>query len=77
MNENEEKLLESIDNRLKWLLKLRVRDHFEEETTNKEKIKTLYNMNFSNSEMADILGISEGSVRGTISTLRKEGAIDE
>lgn len=69
-------VLESIDNRLKWLLQLRVEEQFDDSATNQEKIRMLYQMGFSNQEMAEVVGTSEGSVRGTLSTLRSRGEID-
>lgn len=69
-------LLNSIDNRLKWLLQLRVEEQFDDSATNQEKIRMLYQMGFSNQEMAEVVGTSEGSIRGTISKLRKEGEIN-
>lgn len=68
-------ILESIDTRLKWLLQLRMEEYFDEDATNQEKIKKLYQMGFNNEEMAEVVGTSEGSVRGAISKLRKEGKI--
>jgi len=70
-------LLRSIDNRLKELLRLEVESHFDDGDTKKQRIAKLYKMGFDNAEMAEIVNSSEGSVRGTISTLRKEGVIDE
>lgn len=75
-NSDTTELLRSIDTRLKWLLQLEIEDHFDEGATNQEKIGKLYQMGFSNQEMAEIVGTSEGSVRGTISKLRKEGEIE-
>lgn len=73
---NNEELLESIDNRLKWLLTLRVEEQFDENATNREKVKMLYDMGFDNSEMAEIVGTTESSIRGTVSQLRSDGEID-
>lgn len=75
-NEKTNELLESIDRRLKWLLKLEVEDYFPEDATNMMKVKTLYRMGFDYSEMAEVVGTSESSVRGTVSKLRSEGEID-
>lgn len=69
-------LLESIDNRLKWLLQIRIEEYFDDNTTNQEKIKKLYQMGFSTREMAEVVGTSQGSVRGTLSTLRSRGEIE-
>lgn len=68
--------LESIDNRLKWLLQLKVEEQFDDGATNKAKVKKLYQMGFENDEMAEVVGTSEGSIRGTLSDLRSEGEID-
>lgn len=76
MDEETKKLLESIDNRLKWLLQLCVEEQFDDGATNKEKVKLLYQMGFSNQEMAEVVGTSASSIRGTVSTLRDEGKID-
>lgn len=76
MNEDAKELLESIDNRLKWLLKLEVEANFDDDATNKDKVKLLYNMGFDNSEMAEVVGTSKASIRATISNLREEGEID-
>ena len=76
MNEEAKELLESIDNRLKWLLQLRVEEQFDDGATNKEKVKLLYQMGFSNQEMAEVVGTSASSIRGTVSTLRDDGEID-
>jgi len=76
MDEEAKELLESIDNRLKWLLQLRVEEQLDDGATNKEKAKLLYQMGFSNQEMAEVVGTSASSIRGTVSTLRDEGEID-
>lgn len=76
MDEETKELLESIDNRLKWLLQLRVEEQFDDGATNREKVKLLYQMGFSNQEMAEVVGTSASSIRGTVSTLRDEGEID-
>jgi DNA-directed RNA polymerase specialized sigma24 family protein len=76
MDEETKELLKSIDNRLKWLLQLRAEERLEEEDTNKQKVKILYQMGFSNQEMAQIIGTSPGSVRGTVSKLKDEKKID-
>lgn len=72
-----EQLLESIDNRLKWLLQLRVEEQFDDDATNKEKVKMLYQMGFSYDEMAEIVGTSKGSITGTVTHLRNDGEIDQ
>lgn len=69
-------LLESIDHRLKMLLKLRVENKLEECDTNKEQVKILHEMGFDTQETADLIGTSSGSVRASLSQLRKDGDID-
>lgn len=76
-SKSELEVLESIDHRLKMLLKLQVEDKLEEYDTNQEKVKVLYEMGFDNSDMADLIGTSEGSIRGTLSNLRNNGEIDD
>ena len=76
MTEDADKVLKSIDNRLKWLLKLEVENQFDDSATNKEKVRMLYEMGFEISEMAEIVGTSKGSIHATCSDLRNEGAID-
>jgi len=76
MDGETKELLESIDNRLKWLLQLRVEEQFDDGATNKEKVKLLYQMGFSDQEMAEVVGRSESSIRGTVSTLRDDEEID-
>lgn len=76
MDEEAKELLESIDNRLKWLLQLRVKEQFDDGATNKEKVKLLHQMGFSNQEMAEVVGTSANSIRGTVSALRDDGDID-
>jgi DNA-directed RNA polymerase specialized sigma24 family protein len=76
MDQEAKELLESIDNRLKWLLQLRVEEQFDDGATNKEKVKLLHQMGFSSQEMAEVVGTSASSIRGTVSTLRDEGEID-
>lgn len=76
MDEETKELLGSIDNRLKWLLQLRVEEQFDDGATNKEKAKLLYQMGFNNQEMAEVVGTSANSIRGTVSILRDEGEID-
>lgn len=71
-----EEILKSIDDRLKWILRLLVEEQFDEDATNKEKVKLLYQMGFENAEMAEVIGTSESSIRGTVSTLRSEGEIE-
>jgi len=73
---NEKELLESIDHRLKMLLKLRVKETLEDHETNKEKVKLLHEMGFNTAEMAEMIGTTPGSVRGTRASLREEGEID-
>jgi transcription initiation factor IIE alpha subunit len=76
MDEEAKELLESIDNRLKWLLQLHIEEQFDDGATNKEKVKLLYQMGFNNQEMAEAVGTSASSIRGTLSILRDEGMID-
>jgi transposase len=76
MDEEVKELLESIDNRLKWLLQLRVEEQFDDGATNKEKVKLLHQMGFSSKEMAEVVGTSASSIRGAVSTLRDEGEIE-
>lgn len=77
MNGDNIDVLKSIDNRLKWLLKIRVEEQFDEDATNKEKVEMLYKMGFEYGEMAEIIGTSRNSIRGTVTTLRDEGLIDD
>lgn len=77
MGEEVKELLRSIDNRLKWLLKIEVETQFDEGATNKEKVKMLHKMGFNTDEMAEVVGTSEGSIRSTRSDLREEGVIDD
>lgn len=76
MDEESKTLLESIDNRLKWLLQLKVEEQFDDDATNKEKVKKLYQMGFDTQEMAEAIGTSDSSIRGTLSSLRNDGEID-
>jgi hypothetical protein len=76
MDEETKDLLRSIDSRLKWILKLEAESQFNEEATNREKVEKLYRMGFDTGEMDEIIGTSEGSIRGTRSNLRDEGVID-
>lgn len=76
MEQSEKEILKCIDNRLKWLLALQVENSFDEEATNKQMVKKLYGMGLSNSEMAEVIGTSESSIRGTVSSLRSDGEID-
>ena len=76
MDKEAKELLKSIDNRLKWLLQLRVEEQFEDGATNKEKVRLLYQMGFNNQEMAEVVGTSASSIRGTVSQLRDEGEIE-
>ena len=76
MDEETKEVLDSIDNRLKWLLRFRVEEQFDDGATNKEKVKLLYRMGFDSQEMAEVVGTSASSIRGTVSTLRDEAEID-
>lgn len=73
----QQEVLESIDHRLKMLLRLEVEEELEEMETNKEKVKILHEMGFETKEMAEMIGTSPGSVRGSLSTLRDDGEIDD
>lgn len=73
----EKELLESIDHRLKMLLKLEAQKRLDDLDTNKEKVKELHGMGFENAEMAEMIGTTAGSVRGTKTSLRQEGEIDD
>jgi len=78
MSERSEKeILESIEHRLKMLLRLEVEEELEEMDTNKEKVKVLDQMGFETKEMAEMIGTSPGSIRGSLSTLREDGDIDD
>jgi DNA-directed RNA polymerase specialized sigma24 family protein len=74
---DETELLESIDHRLKMLLRLQVEDKLEDMDTNKEQVRVLHEMGFSNQEMAEMIGTSAGSVRASLSSLREDGEIDD
>jgi DNA-directed RNA polymerase specialized sigma24 family protein len=76
-SKSELELLESIDQRLKTLIRLKIQDEIESYETTKEKVKVLNELGFNNSEMAEIIGTSEGSVSGTLSRLRSNGEIDD
>jgi hypothetical protein len=73
---SEKELLESIDHRLKMLLKLEAKETLEDYETNKEKVKLLQGMGFGTAEMAEMIGTTPGSVRGTKASLREDGEID-
>jgi len=75
MDEESKELLQSIDNRLKWLLQLEVKEQFDDGATNKQKVKVLHQMGFETDEMAEVIGTSDSSIRGTLSTLRSEGEV--
>lgn len=76
MASDTDELLKSIDRRLKSLLRLKAEETFDDEATNKEKVKKLSQLGFETAEMAEIVGTSQSSIRGTQSTLRAEGEID-
>lgn len=77
MSERSQKeVLESIDHRLKMLLRLEIEEELDEIDTNKQKVKVLHEMGFETNEMAEIIGTSPGSVRGSLSTLRDDNEID-
>lgn len=77
MDDESKDLLKSIDSRLKWLLQLQVKEQFNEDATNKEKVKLLYQMGFGNQEMAEVIGTSASSIRGSVSTLKDEGELSD
>lgn len=76
MTRSEKDILESIENTLKQLLAIQVESQFDEDATNREKVKRLYSLGFNNTEMAEIIGTSTSSIRGTVSSLRSDGEID-
>lgn len=76
MEDSERELLKSIDNRLKWMLALQLENMFEDGATNRDKVKVLYEIGLSNSEMAEVIGTSKSSIRGTVSSLRSDDEID-
>lgn len=76
MTRTEKEILESIEGTLKQLLAIQVNTQFDEDATNREKVKRLYTIGFDNSEMAEIVGTSESSIRGTVSSLRSDGEVD-
>lgn len=76
MSRGEEDILESIDNTLKRLLAIQVEAQFDEDASNRDKVKRLYDLGFDNDEMAEIIGTSQSSIRGTVSSLRSDGEIE-
>lgn len=76
MTRSEMEILESIEDTLKQLLAIQIEDQFDEDATNRDKVKRLYNLGFDNTEMAEIIGTSTNSIRGTVSSLRSDGEID-
>lgn len=68
MKNETEKLLGEISKKLSVLIKLFL---IEKELTVREKIKLLAEFNFSNKEIANILGISEKHVSKEKSLLKK------
>jgi len=78
MSERDQKeVLESIDHRLKMLLRLEAEEKLEDMDTNKQKVKTLHEMGFETKEMAEMIGTSAGSIRGSLSSLRDDGEIED
>lgn len=69
-------LLRSIDQRLKWILQLQVKEHFDEDLTVKQQVRELNKMGFSNQEMAEVIGTTKNTVSKEKSILRKEGEIE-
>ena len=76
MSRSQKDILESIDNRLKYLLKLQAKENFDEEATIKQKVKQLHPMGFSNQEMADIIGTTSKTVAARKSDLKSEDKIE-
>lgn len=76
MTRSEKEILENIENTLKQILAIQVDTRFDEDASNRDKVKRLYSMGFDNSEMAEIVGTSESSIRGTVSSLRSDGEVD-
>lgn len=76
MTRSEKDILESIENTLKKLLAIEVEAQFDEDATNRDKVKRLYKLGFDNTEMAEIVGTTASSIRGTVSSLKSDGEID-
>lgn len=74
---DKKEVLESIDYRLKMLLKLEVEDKLEDYDTKKEKIRVLHEMGFDKSDMVELVDSTHGSVRTTLNTLKEENKIDD
>lgn len=74
---DKKEVLESIDHRLKMLLKLEVEDKLENYDTKKEKIRVLHEMGFDKSDMVELVDSTRGSVRTTLNTLNEEDKIDD
>jgi hypothetical protein len=74
---DKKEVLESIDHRLKMLLKLEVEDELEDYDTKKEKIRVLHEMGFDKSDMVELVDSTRGSVRTTLNTLNEEDKIDD
>jgi|GEM_PF-3255209 len=74
---DQSELLESIDHRLKMLVKLEVEKKIQELDTNKEKVLALHGLGFSTKEMAELIDTTPASVRSARSSLKEEGEIDE
>lgn len=77
MDDEQKELLRSIDSRLKALLRLRLEAYFDEDASTREKVKFIYNMGFSNQEIADFIDSTPNSVSTTLSRLRSDGEIDD
>ena len=71
----EKDLLKSIDNRLKWLIRLQVKQSLEDKKS-KEQIKTLYRMGFEPGEIGEMLDKTKNNVSAQISQMRSKGEID-
>lgn len=76
MTRSEKEILGSIENTLKQILAIQVEDLFDDDATNRDKVKRLSQLGFDNTEMAELIGTSASSIRGTVSSLRSEGEID-
>lgn len=77
MTMNEIEILKRIDERLKWILALQVRNGFDEGLSKKEMVEELHPFGFTNAEIAEIINSSEGSVRKYKSMLKDEGRLND
>lgn len=67
---------EEIIERLDKIIYILASDYVDPEATIAENIVTLYRFGFSNQELADLLGTTEGTIKTTKSELRSEGRIE-